>query len=397
MRRKEVILLFFSYKPGTSVLSIDLTGKYMKMVQGSYRNDKLTVKNVLYSDINPEVFSDGVIRDKKQFVTTLTNKIKQHDLVSKEIVVTMDSSQFIRRELDVEVIPEAKFDDLVGFELSRLLPINIDEYIVSHKLISEYDSIDGKKMRKVIVYAIPGVIAKDLYVSIKECGYIPRAFDFNDNSLQKLVMFSGETFLPQHSHAFIELQKSLVSIYIYSDGVLKLNRHLDYAYQSLQDIEKYAKEELAEYADLVIEILKNEDWDDLIALCDEINRHLEISSIKIPDTFKTSKAFEIGLNDAQGRFIERVVRQKNMIIEEIEKVFRFYISRSGAFPIEKVLLYGKYGKDKDIAGRLSNLLNFPVSALTLESSEKIDLGVYKEDALTYVNAIGMMIREYGKK
>lgn len=389
--------MFLSYKPGTSVLSVDLTGKYIKMVQGSYKNEKLTVKNVFCSEINPEVFSDGSIKDKNKFISTITNTIKQNGLGAKEVVVTMDSSQLIRRELDVEVIPQAKFDDLVGFELSRLLPINIDEYIISYRLISEYDSIDGKKMKKVIVYAIPSIISKDLFMNLKECGLTPKAFDFNDNSLQKMMKFTDFSFLPEHSHAFIELQKGVVSIYIYSDGVLKLNRILDYQYKSMQEIEKQTREALGADADLIVEVLKNESWQDIVALCDDMNRHVDISSAKIPETMTTAKLFESGLTEDQGRFLDSIVREKNIIIEEIEKVFRFYTSRSGGFPIEKVLLYGEYAGEKDIAVRLSNLLNLPVEALEFNNSEKLNLGNHIKEAPTYVNAMGVMIRDYGKK
>lgn len=389
--------MFFSYKPGTSVLSIDLTGKYIKMVQGGYKKDRLTVKNVFRSEINPEIFADGSIKDRNKFVNMMTTLIKQNGLAAKEVVVTMDSSQLIRRELDVEVIPQAKFDDLVAFELSRLLPINIDEYIISYRLISEYDSADGKKMKKVIVYAIPSVISKDLFMNLKECGLTPKAFDFNDNSLQKLMKFSEFIFLSEYSHAFIELQKGAISIYIYSDGVLKLNRILDYQYKSMSEIEKQAREALGPDADLVVDILKNEDWQDIVALCEDISRHLDISSIKIPSTMRTPKLLQFGLSEAQGKFLEHTVHEKNTIINEIEKVFRFYTSRSGGLPIQKVLLYGEYAREKEIASRLSNVLNLYVEPLELHNSDRLHLGNHFREALTYVNAMGVMIRDYGKK
>lgn len=389
--------MFLSYKPGTSVLAIDLTGKYVKFVQGSYKGNKLSVKNVCTVDMDETIFYDGVIKDRKAFVAMISGVMKQNRMEAKEAVVTMDCSQLIRRELDVEIIPGANVKDLVTFELSRLLPINIDDYIISFRLLSAYQTEEGKSMNKVIVYAIPSVISKDLFMALKEVGLTPKAFDFNDNSLQKFISFIGTNFVSENSQAYIELQQGFVSIYIFADGILKLNRILYSDFKTDEEIVRSARTTLADEADLVVDLLKREDWNDILELNMELAKNLDPKLLKIPEGIQNQAIREFGLSPTQARFIEEIVSAKNSIIEELEKVFRFYNSRSGGKPIEKVLLYGKHAYDKEVANRISFLLGLPVEAIRFRRSDRLSLAHGTDVVLTYINAMGVMIRDYGRR
>lgn len=389
--------MFLSSKPGTSVLSIDLTGRHIKLVQGSYKNQKLYVKNVFTAEIDENAFYDGLIKDRKLFVNTLSEIIKRNKLEAKEAVITMDCSQLIRRELEVEVIPSANLSDLVQFELSRLLPINVDDYIISFRILSSYDAEDGRKMNKVIVYAIPSIISKDLFTAVKELGMIPRAFDFNDNSLQKFMSFIGMNFMTETSQAFIEMQQGFISIYIFADGVLKLNRILYTDYKSDEELVRSAKATLGPDADLVIDLLRQESWNDLLQLNIEISRNLDPKLLKVPDGISNQMIRESGLSSAQARFIEEAISAKNTIIEELEKVFRFYHSRSSGRPIDKVLLYGRHAYDKEVAARISSLIGLSVESIRFRRTDRLSLGNGADAALTYINSMGVMIRDYGKR
>lgn len=78
------------------------------------------------------MINDGVIANTKQFVDFLKKSLSEANIKAKDAVVTIDSFINNQKRVDINSVEDADDNELVAFELAKYLPINIDEYSISH-------------------------------------------------------------------------------------------------------------------------------------------------------------------------------------------------------------------------------------------------------------------------
>jgi hypothetical protein len=99
----------------------------------------------------------------------------------------------------------------------------------------------------------------------------------------------------------------------------------------------------------------------------------------------------------QGTSISRpVYNQLDLLfesLEEIDKVFKFYQSRSVDSRVDQIVLYGGGALPKDFARFVQDRLEIPCSLLDLTKFDGIQLKNVDDAPLKYVNAFGALIRQ----
>ncbi|MEG0823102.1 MAG: hypothetical protein RSG07_01205, partial [Erysipelotrichaceae bacterium] len=145
-------------------LVILLEGRYIRFIQGSYKNGKIKISGSSIIDL----FDSGLLNSDYFDVAKLLPIVRQHINENKyekcKVKLVLNNKQVIYRELSV---PSSNTQDetrtLVKNEMIMSLNLT-DDYLVNYILLEETE-VDGDKMQRVLATAVLGSALSD-YVDL---------------------------------------------------------------------------------------------------------------------------------------------------------------------------------------------------------------------------------------
>lgn len=343
------------------LLSIDIGTKNIKLVTGFEKKNMVNIENMIISPLPPNSFEDGEILSIEELKKTIKKALEENKVRAKKCIITLQSTSVITREI---VLPSTKQEDLkamVKMEIEEYLPIAINEHIVEYKILEEFEENDVKKLR-ILVAVLAKKFVEAYLKLIKDMKMTPVALDIQANSISKLfdssLYINDEKYSLDETVAVIDLGNSYINVKIIEKGTLCFNRIIP---QGGKDIDMA----IANSYNLSI---------------DEAEKR-KIEAVKLSD-------------DIDGDIIlnELVKADIDSWILEIQRIFRYYTSRSGTNRIDKVYLYGGNSNIKDIYLYMSKNLNIPTCKIESISNVKIDKNSQITNLDKHLNSIAAIIR-----
>lgn len=326
-------------KKDIKCLSIDIGTKYVKCVTGQRINNKLKIDKTFKIKLPDDIYENGHIKNTDEMKSILQKALSDNGVKIKQVICTIESSYAIKREIIVPAVEGEDLSEMVSYEIGQYLPIDINSYVLQYKIAREFEE-DNVKKYELFVVALAKDIVGTIYNTLVDIGLEPYALDIHSNAVDKL---SSEYNLingaddKESTIAFIDIGYQNINVIIIEKGIYRFNR-----------------------------LIKNGTMD------------FEISDSNI-DEIKSID--EIADNTA---ILENW-------ISEIDKVFKYYTSRSVDNIIDKIYIYGGISVMKGLDTYISERLNIPVEKV--KSIQDVDLISYDEDTLSdYLNAISAVIR-----
>lgn len=346
------------------VLAIDIGTSNIKIVVGKQLNKAIFVEKAYMLPTPLNAYDDGQL--------LMTEKLQQdiHDLLTtekikvKRAICTVESSTIITREI---VLPYAKPDELknlVQFEIQQYLPIMMDEYLVEYKIIEEFMEEDIKKL-KIQVAVLPKKIAGGYLTLLQSLKLQPVALDINNNAISKLFQYevniNNENSSSQKTVAVIDLGRSQINLSIIDKGIQRFSR-------------------------IIPQGGKNID----ISIANSFNLSVkEAEEKKIQHASLENLTDELSSYDMVNELIRSGV---DIWIEDIQRVFKYYTSRTSGNKIDEIYVYGGSSKIKGLSKFINNALNIPTFKIEEISNIKYAKELEMKDLDYYLNAIASIIR-----
>ena len=306
----------FKFKEKTrNVLSIDLGTNIIKIAEGKYQKDKLTV-NKLLQIITPEgAIADGKITNEQSIINTLEFLIKENNIKAKDIIFTTNSSSIINRDILVPKVQEEEMETVIRYEIQQYLPINLDDYIIQYIVLDEIVDDSGAKL-KINVTSFPERMATSYYNVVEALELNPYALDVTYNSINKLANYSHYTTnngkVMGGTVAFVDMGATSINMAIFKNGKLDFTRMIKSGGDNID-----------------------------YALSQSLNM-----SIKSTESLKKKDADLLNY-DEQDTLNVTIRSSVDEILEELERIIKFYGNKSNS-TIEKIYIYGGLSNLKNI-------------------------------------------------
>ena len=339
-----------------NIVSFDFGSKAIKLVTGKYVKDKLVITKCIDIPTPADAIMDGNISDRKQLADIIQFTLKEEGIRAKDAIVTINSSSIINREI---VIPKVQGDEMatvIRYEIQQYLPINLNDYILQYIILDEIIDDNGEKL-KVNVISVPNKIAKEYYDLIEDIGLNPYVLDVTYNSIRKINnhIINNKEKEERGTVAFVDMGATSINVTIFKNGKLEFTR-----------------------------IIKSGGDNIDYALSLETNMSIkstESLKIKEADLYSDSKTNEIVKKSVDG------------ILDDLERIFKFYNNKSVGNEINKIYIYGGTSNLLAIEKYMSERLNINVEKISILDNVEIkskELGA--ETIEQYLNAIGAIVR-----
>lgn len=360
-----------------AMLSIDLGSHSIKFAQGQYTGDKLKITAMFKREIPDGVYANGEIKDELALKTAIQSAIRDNHIKIKDVVVSIECTEIIKREMTIAQVPEEDRLDLIAYEVSQYLPIDVSSYVIQYKELETIKEQDVTKV-KILLGAMPKDIVKAHFDLMVECGLNPLFMDMHSNSLEKLVKVSHADVagMVNTTNAYIDFGNKIIDISIFENFNFKFNRLL--------------KLGSAEFDKILVDFLS-------IDATEAENRKKKTSVVGL------QKAYQNGLenpvlsegdseSDLKNLVVKETISYLDECIDEINKVFKYYTSRNSENKIDQVYIYGGGSHFIDLVELFSERFELPVKLLTTIDNLEFNMKSEPDKLSSYVNAFGALIR-----
>ena len=341
-----------------NVVSFDIGASAIKIASGKYHKGKLVINNCT-EIVTPEgTIADGKILNENQLSEMLKFSLKDIKVKAADAIITTNSSLIINREIMIPKVEDEELDTVIRYEIQQYLPINLNDYVIQFIILDEVEAESGNKY-KVNVIAYPDKISRDYYNLINSIGLNPYALDVTYNSLNKIANYSELAKENEEcTVAFVDMGGTTTNIIILKNGKLDFTRMMRVGGENIN----FALAEELGMAAKSTEALK-----------------IEKSDL---DDIKEDDFINIALKKVLGN-----------ISLEIERIFKFYLSKSVGNKIDKIYLYGGTSNIKGIEKYVEDKFNIPVKKIDKLNNVDFTSKELKELSMDrYLNAIGAIIR-----
>lgn len=209
------------------VVAFDMGSSTIKVVQGIYYKNELTIENYIIIPTPKDAIIDGEIKKEAELYGKLSALIKSNGINAKYGICTTNSSLLVNREILIPKVEEEEMDTVIRYEIQQYLPINLDDYILQATIIDEQED-EGALKLNVRVIAYPEKIARGYYNLLLKLQLKPYALDVNYNAINKFINLPRvkNEFENKFSDtvAFVDLGSRSIDVNIYNNGKLDFTR-----------------------------------------------------------------------------------------------------------------------------------------------------------------------------
>lgn len=357
------------------LLSIDLGSHSVKFAQGQLVGDRLKVTALFTHELPEGVYANGEIKDYLALKTAIESALKENHVKTKDTVVTIECTDIIKREMTINQVPDEDKLDLIAYEVSQYLPIDVSSYVIQFKELETVKEDETLK-NKILLGAMPKEIVKAHFDLINDCGLNPCYMDMHSNSLEKLVQvchFSEPKNMNQTA-AYIDFGHKIIDISIFEDFNFKFNRLL--------------KLGSSEFDRILVEYLSVDPKE-----AESRKKKTSVTGLmKAQVAHTTEEPARDKETELKNLVLRDTVAYLEDVIEEIDKVFKYYTSRSAENKIDQVYLFGGSAQITDLVELFSERLELPVKVV--KTINNLDYaGKNEPDKMNaYVNAVGALVR-----
>lgn len=343
-----------------NVISVDIGTSTIKLVVGRHKGNKVEVLHMTSINTPLNSIHDGQVID----LDKVKDRIKEslNNIKTEKVIFTLESTATITREITLPYAKDEELKQILSFEIQQYFPIDLDEYVIQSKKLEDFEE-DGIKRSRILVAALPKVIVKTYLELANILDLDPIALDIHSNGMAKIFEKSPTINSQIKNHdqtvAIIDLGYENINVNIIDNGILRFNRLLTVGGKEID-----------------------------LNIANNFNISLaEAEKVKIEESaFKTESTVSLAVEEVINSCVDNW-------LEEIQRIFKFYTSRSPENKIHKIYLFGGHAHLKNITKAFELFFDIPteiinhVNSMDVKNSEMQDVSI-----TNFLNAVCAIIR-----
>lgn len=344
-------------------LSIDIGSYCTKFVVGKQKQGKVIIEQAFSVPTPLESYKDGKISNVQSLFKNLSQALQNQKVKVKSVMCTIESTAIIYRELFLPISKPKVLNQMLKIEVQQNLPIELEQYIIQGRILEKIQEESTFKYR-VLVAAVPKNIVKSYIQLLELLSLKPIAIDLHSNGISKLVKNSNtindQVMIQNKTIAIIDIGYSMMNVVILENGIFRFNRLLPIGSQEIDM-------NIANSFNLTLEEAEKKKMD--------LQQYKEKE--KMPNSLDwLQKSMEITLE---------------YWAKEIEKVFRYYTSRSFTHVIDAIYLHGGSASMETVLSYFQVFFNLPVERM--QKMDCIQWGNSSQELYQYINAVATLLRK----
>ncbi len=373
-------------KKNKDMISIELGSYYVKFVLGKYNNGRLNVNKMLKVPLDKNVYANGTIVDDMAFRMAVDSGIKQLNTNVKDVILALESSEILKREIQIPKVEDADIRGLINFEVSQYLPIEISDYVIQYQILSS-EVVDEKEKLNALVVAMPRSMVIYYFELLSDLKLNPLAMELSGNSIIKMLRHTSETTLLGNTTAIVDLGYTSADVIILENGINKLSRYVQVGFSETEEYItrnyalnlEQARELMTHYQDVGIK--------QLVAAKNAYQKLVDNGEHQHVSTDELNQSA-----DEKMAIINEMLEQHDEILSELEKVFKYFTTKERGRQLDKIVLLGGHARIKDFSNTISENLGIETIVLDNTRLRNINFTCSIDDVEMYIAAIGGLIR-----
>ena len=360
---------------GQDIVSIDIGQHTTKIVAGKPNRDGINIFQAISVPTPKEGFEKGRITDFALMKKTIGQALDANKIRSRTALCSVESSEIITRELLLPAAGEEQIEKMLEFEIQQYMPIELSEYTVQSKMLEEIVD-DGTDKLRMLVTAVPKDLARNYFDLMQSINLQPVVMDIQSNAIDKLLnsgfLFNGDTELMNEVVAVLDIGYTHINIILFENGKYLFNRIINMGARAIN-------QNLANFMDLSYE--------------ESEKLKIDIVDLNKDYAFSEDEVDPGGDMAVKMRVLNIARNTIDSWLEEIERIFKYYTSRSAGNSIDSIYLYGGMTQMSGFDRYLQDAFNIKTNSIS--SMAKLNMNKISGDAplASYLNALGTMIRK----
>ncbi|MBY2476996.1 pilus assembly protein PilM [Clostridioides difficile] len=280
------------------ILNLEINDDYIRIVFLRKNHKKIFIDKSVTKEINFNIKNDSNevvrIRYVEDVVRLVKEEIAKSKISYKNLYFNIQIQDIVIR--NIEVIDTKKKRDILNmieFEITQYIPININNYSIKYKVInSSHDKLN------IQVILFPKSIIKLIKSISENLNLNPKVININFDILQKLINLDLiEDFLEEG--VFIECKKNQFIINI------TRNKKIEETYLLSKEIKSYesVKKLLSSFKCIYYYGIENYFVEEYFK---DTDRYIEISPLKLKDKVKVENNYDKGLEGSSINYISSI-------------------------------------------------------------------------------------------
>ena len=206
------------------MLSLDITDKQIRLARGSLAGSTIRIDDVDTRDVPDGSVVNGYIADIPMVSGEIIDMLSQKGITEKEVIVCINSSAVIYKELEVPRPKSLKNHAAIEAMVLSQIGVGID-YAATYSIVKEYQGEDGAPKLKILANACPQKLIEGYERLFNQLGLKARHLNLSNNCITRLVMASDE--LRNLSPLLcVQVESESINMNLYEDGALTLSRYV---------------------------------------------------------------------------------------------------------------------------------------------------------------------------
>lgn len=313
------------------LMGIEIGSTHIKIIETVRSETTIAVKKFSLLKTPPECILDGVISQIDPIKKVILEELKAKKYRSKKVVVVIQSSQIVIRNIIMEKQSEKMTKPWLQMQMETFLPIENNQYQIDFKVVEEVEE-EGQIKNKWMLVAAPNTVILPITHLIKGLKLRPVSITIPSEALHHIFYPLASTDDGALSNILVlDIGGSSTTVTILTEGRTYLTRIIRFGIEHIED--KNYKEEY---------------------------------SIKVIRP-------QIEYN----------------ILSEVERILQFYYSTKEANPIRRIYLIGGGANVKGMESYIRDALNIPVEPIDfLEDITDVPEIEFKQQISLFINILG---------
>ncbi len=214
------------------VIGLDLGSGYIKIAQLKETTKGLNLVNIGLLPTPKGTIENAKIVNPEEISEAIRTLLRMFSFIGKRVVASVSGQLVTVRTLTVDKLPETELNEVVKWEIQKILPYKLDEASIDYQILGVVPETEGKKL-SIIAAAASLDIINSIVSAIKLAKLEPVAIEIESFAELRLLDYTYSNKYSKNIILLVNSGYSFTSINIIENGVLRFTRVIPFGGKSL--------------------------------------------------------------------------------------------------------------------------------------------------------------------
>jgi type IV pilus assembly protein PilM len=295
---------------------------------------------------------NGEIADPDAVASVLRDLWRRGEFRSKQVAVAVANQNVVVRQIDVPKMDEDELRGALRFQVADVIPIPIDDTLLDHLVLEEFDGPDGEMLRLLVVAAHKDMVGSLMH-AVRHAGLEPVAVDLSPLAAVRTFAFSPSPLTEAPGEAVLDVGAGVTTIVVHERGTPRFVR-----------------------------ILSGGGDDITSALVNAL-----AMSVEDAEAAKVTLGVAPAGTAPEPGAAQIIEQRATAFIDDVRRSLDYYASQPDSIPVARLVVTGGGAQLPGLLARMASSIELPVEpGRVLDHVKAGDLGL-SEEQLEHVSAV----------